>query len=98
MLKVKQVFDDSEQRYGAEKIRTVLASNGIKVSKKRVTAIMQELGLYRVRGDSEKLFKKRQQRAKENLLNASFQQIIPTQYGSAILHSLQSRITGYISA
>ena len=28
MLKVKQIFDDSEQRYGADKIRAVLAENG----------------------------------------------------------------------
>lgn len=29
MLKVKQVFDDREQRFGAEKIRIVLADSGI---------------------------------------------------------------------
>ncbi len=29
MLKVKQVFDDGEQRFGAEKIRIVLADSGI---------------------------------------------------------------------
>ena len=42
MLKVKQVFDDSEQRFGAEKIRIVLAESGIRVGKKRISAIMQE--------------------------------------------------------
>ena len=41
MLKVKQVFDDSEQRFGAEKIRIVLAESGIRVGKKRISAIMQ---------------------------------------------------------
>lgn len=45
MLKVKQVFDDSEQRFGAEKIRIVLAESGIRVGKKRISAIMQKLGL-----------------------------------------------------
>ena len=29
MLKVKQIFDDSEQRYGADKIRAVLAENSL---------------------------------------------------------------------
>lgn len=33
MLKVKQIFDDSDQRFGAKKIRVVLADNGIHVSK-----------------------------------------------------------------
>ena len=36
MLKVKQIFDDSEQRYGADKIRAVLAENGLRISAKRV--------------------------------------------------------------
>ena len=44
MLKVKQIFDDSEQRYGADKIRTVLAENGLHISTKRISSIMQELG------------------------------------------------------
>ena len=35
MLKIKQIFDDSEQRYGANKIRTVLVKNGMHVSTKR---------------------------------------------------------------
>lgn len=36
---VQQIFDDSGQRYGAEKIRIVLEENGIHVGKKRVLAI-----------------------------------------------------------
>ena len=40
MLKVKQIFDDSEQRYGADKIHTVLAENGLRISTKRVLPIM----------------------------------------------------------
>lgn len=43
MLSVQQIFDDSQQRFGAEKIRTILAQNGMKVSTKRISAIMQEL-------------------------------------------------------
>ena len=72
MLKVKQVFDDSDQRFGAEKIRVVLASNGIHISTKRITAIMQELGLYSIRADAKKQFKRKQQRAKQNLLKREF--------------------------
>lgn len=34
MLMVKQVFDDSEQRFGAEKIRIILSESGIHVGKK----------------------------------------------------------------
>lgn len=71
-LKVKQVFDDSEQRYGAEKIRRVLAAGGICISKRRAAAIMRELGLHSVRVDAKKLHKRRQLLKKENLLKREF--------------------------
>lgn len=54
MLKVKQIFDDSEQRYGADKIRAVLAENGLRISTKRVLSIMQELDLHSIRTDAKK--------------------------------------------
>ncbi len=44
MLQIQQIFDDSKQRYGAEKIRIVLAENGIRVGKGRIRKIMNELG------------------------------------------------------
>ena len=79
MLKVKQVFDDSEQRFGAEKIRIVLADSGIHVSKKRILAIMQELGLSSVRVDAKKQFKRKQQYEKQNLLKREFSAGHPNQ-------------------
>lgn len=78
-LMVKQVFDDSEQRFGAEKIRIVLANGGIHVSKKRISTIMQELGLHSVRTDAKKLFKRKQQYAKQNLLKREFSANHPNQ-------------------
>ena len=79
MLKVKQVFDNSEQRFGAEKIRVVLAGSGIHVSKKQISAIMQELDLCSVRTDAKKLFKRKQQYAKQNLLKREFSADHPNQ-------------------
>lgn len=79
MLKIKQIFDDSEQRYGANKIRTVLVKNGMHVSTKRVSAIMRELGLYSIRTDAKKLYKTQQQRKKQNLLNREFNADHPNQ-------------------
>lgn len=72
MLQVQRVFDDSKQRYGAEKIRAVLAENGIKAGKKRIRAIMQELGLESVRENAKRNYKKRQEYQKRNLLNQNF--------------------------
>lgn len=79
MLKVKQAFDDSGQRFGAEKIRIVLADSGIHVSKKRILAIMQEMGLSSVRIDAKKQFKRKQQCEKQNLLKREFSAGHPNQ-------------------
>ena len=79
MRMVKQVFDDSDQRFGAEKIRVVLAADGVPVSKKRIAAIMQELGLYSIRVDAKKQFKQKQQYAKQNLLKREFSADRPNQ-------------------
>lgn len=78
MLKVKQIFDDSEQRYGADKIHTVLAENGLRISTKRVLSIMQELGLHSIRADAKKVYKN-QMRKKQNLLHRKFTTDHPNQ-------------------
>ena len=71
-LQVKQIFDDSKQRYGAEKIRVTLAEHGIRVGKERIRKIMNELGLVSIREDAKSNYKKRQQYQKRNLLNQEF--------------------------
>ena len=78
MLKVKQIFDDSEQRYGADKIRAVLAENGLRISAKRVLSIMQELGLHSIRTDAKRVYKN-QMRKKQNLLHRKFTTNHPNQ-------------------
>ena len=72
MIKVQQIFDDSQQRFGAEKIRTVLDQSGVHVSAKRISSIMQELDLRSVRNNAKKQYKKRQQYQKQNLLAREF--------------------------
>ena len=71
MRLVQQVFDDSSQRFGAEKIRVTLAESGVRVGTKRIAAIMQELGLQSIRPDAKKQYKK-QQYKKQNLLDRQF--------------------------
>lgn len=34
LIQVKQIFDESQQRFGAAKIRIILAENGIRVGEK----------------------------------------------------------------
>lgn len=78
-MKVQQIFDESQQRFGTQKIRTVLAQNGIHVSAKRISAIMQELDLRSVRTHAKKQYKKRQQYQKQNLLARNFTADHPNQ-------------------
>ena len=72
IMKVQQIFDDSQQRFGAEKIRTVLAQSGVRVSAKRISSIMQELDLRSIRTNAKKQYKKHQQYRKQNLLAREF--------------------------
>ena len=79
MRLVQQVFDDCSQRFGAEKIRVTLAGSGVRVSTKRIAAIMQELGLQSIRSDAKKQYKKHQQYKKQNLLERQFTADHPNQ-------------------
>ena len=79
MRLVQQAFDDSAQRFGAEKIRITLAESGVRVSTKRIAAIMQELDLHSIRPDAKKQYKKHQQYKKQNLLNQQFTADRPNQ-------------------
>ena len=72
MMQVQQIFDDSRQRFGAEKIRVILAENGIRVGKKRIRQIMQELGLTSIRENAKSNYRSRQEYLKRNLVNQEF--------------------------
>ncbi len=94
---VQQIFDDSGQRYGAEKIRVVLAENGIRVGKKRVLAIMRELGLISIRTDAKRQYKKRQREQKKNWLERDFTAEHPNQiWVSDITHFRVGNGHGYL--
>lgn len=72
MFRVQQIFDDSSQRFGAEKVRVILSEDGIHVGKKRIRDIMQELGLESVRENAKKDYKKRQEYQRRNLVKREF--------------------------
>lgn len=55
MQKVQQIFTDSGERYGADRIMKVLAKSGLHVSKNHVLEIMQELGLESVRQGAKRI-------------------------------------------
>lgn len=77
MIQVQHIFDESEQRFGAEKIRVRLAENDVHVSKKRIAEIMKELDLHSVRPEAKKAYKKQQSYQMKNVLKRNFTAEIP---------------------
>jgi len=69
---VKQIFDDSKQRFGAEKIRNVLASHGKRVGYKRIHDLMCEMGFESIRTDAKHEYEKKRARQRKNLLKRDF--------------------------
>ena len=79
MLKIHEIFDESHQIFGAEKIRAMLAREGIRVSNKRVSALMRELGLESVRVDAKKQYQLREKSSSKNLLKRNFKASKPNE-------------------
>lgn len=79
MLRIHEIFEDSNQVFGAEKVKTMLAREGIRVSNKRVSALMRELGLESVRVDAKKQYKMREKYVQQNLLQRNFKTSNPNQ-------------------
>jgi len=77
---IKAVFEESQQRYGANKISAVLAERGIKSSKKYVAGLMREMGLYSIGTNAKREYKKNiDLPPKRNLLRQQFEVSDPNQ-------------------
>ena len=72
MLKIHEIFEDSNQVFGAEKVRAMLAREGIRVSNKRVSALMREMGLESIRIDAKRQYLLREKQTRQNLLHRNF--------------------------
>lgn len=93
MRQVQQVFDDSNQRFGSEKIRIKLAESGVHVIRGRIRDIMQELDIRSIHCNAKQEYKRRQTYRKRNLLNRNFSASKPNQvWVSDITHF---KIKGY---
>lgn len=71
MRTVQQVFDDSGQRYGANRILNTMKAQGISINKKHVLDIMHELGLEAM-GEGAKSTYKQKREKKINRLKREF--------------------------
>lgn len=71
---IRVVFDESHQRFGANKISAVLSAQGISTSPKYVRELMQEMGLQSITQYSKRDYQKEKRLAKkQNVLQRQFQ-------------------------
>lgn len=75
---IAQVFNESQQRYGAPKITAVLREKGIRTTPKLVKELMIEMGLVCVRQEAKALYKKAQQHT-HNLVQKNFNPTAPNE-------------------
>ena len=70
---IQAAFDESQQRFGANKIAAVLADCGVRTSPKYVAELMREMGLQSVSIHSERDYQKSERLAKkQNILQCQF--------------------------
>lgn len=71
---IRVVFDESQQRFGANKIAVVLAERGIRTSPKYVSELMREMGLQSVSIYSKRDYQRSVRiEKKQNILQRQFQ-------------------------
>lgn len=78
---IQTVFDESRQRFGANKIAAVLSERGIKTTPKYVAELMREMGIESIVINSKKEYKKHLRFAKkQNHLQRQFQVSEPNRF------------------
>ena len=77
-VKIREIFYDNDQIFGAEKIVAVMKSEGYQVSNKTVLELMREMNLFSIRQNSKAMFLKEKQKMK-NRVNQNFHTDQPNQ-------------------
>lgn len=75
---IEEIFNESNQVFGARKINAVLRLRGYTVADKTVAAIMHENGWFSVRGGAKRIYEMTKQR-RENILSQQFVATAPNE-------------------
>ena len=70
-LRIQEIYDESNQIFGAAKIAAVMKSEGFKVSNEMVRTLMRDMGLVSIRQSAKKLYEDEGRKYK-NHLNQEF--------------------------
>lgn len=77
-LRIQEIYDESNQIFGAAKIAAVMKSEGFKVSNEMVRTLMRDMGLVSIRQSAKKLYEDEGRKYK-NLLNQEFDTCKPNE-------------------
>ena len=75
---IEEIFNESNQVFGARKINAVLRLRGYTVADKTVAAIMHENGWFSIRGGAKRIYEMTKQR-RENILSQQFVATAPNE-------------------
>ena len=78
-MQIKEIHEQSNQIYGAKKIRAILLERGIITSDKMVTRLMNEMNLCSIRNDSKRIYTKQKLPRKKDHLKKTFSVTAPNQ-------------------
>lgn len=77
-IKIQEIYDDSNQIFGATKISVVLKNQGYKVSISMVRQLMRDMGIASIRQEAKSLYNKNTKKCK-NYVNQQFHTDKPNQ-------------------
>ena len=90
-IRIQEIYDESNQIFGAEKIAAVMKSEGIKISKEMVRTLMREMGLVSIRQSAKKLYEDESQKYK----NYYFKYAQNAYYICVIIDLFSRMVVGY---
>ncbi len=70
-IRIREIYDESNQIFGAGKITAVIRNEGIKVSEEMVRTLMKDMGIGSIRQVAKKLYDE-EKRKQKNCLNQEF--------------------------
>ena len=76
---IRQIYDESNQIYGAKKIKAVLAQRGVVTSDKMVAELMQEMNIASIRSGAKKTYLLLRNSKKHDKLQTDFSTKTPNQ-------------------
>ena len=76
---IRQIYDESDQIYGAKKISAVLKSRGVATSDKMVSELMQEMNLASIWTEAKRLYMRFHAQKKTDRLGKQFSASAPNQ-------------------